>query len=271
MVAKNYRLQDYAIEPHPQTQQVLLLIAGWTGYHRVLWFCYPNACSNRFDPNTPGYDWAMWIDWAEDNYDELDELLQMMTNIICIADRLRLSFALGYHFHPSFEGEGRTAVGEQVYRAKPYGRPLSDSHRAAADQLADWFISFFRRHPAYLKTDYLVPVPAGTDKRFDLPTYIVDHVCTALNIQNGTQFVSKKLTEQSQKDLTFADRQQNIRNAFTVDPEAPFAGKVVTVIDDIYDSGTTMSEFARALSSHGAYVQGLTATRVNRGKDHVAP
>lgn len=266
MIPKNHKLQAYKVEYLPQKRQALVLATGWEGYHRILSITYPNACKSQFNAKDPEYSWGTYIDWTQDTCDELEHLLRMMTNVVCIEDQMRLSFALGYHFHSTYEGEGHTTVGEQVYQAKPYNNPFTASHREASDKLAHWFISFINRHPAYRRSDYLVPVPSHKSKDFDLPTYLVAQICKQSNIKNGTAFVSKNRTSESQKDLkNVEERRQNIKGAFTISPDAPFSGRVVTIIDDIYDTGTTIHEFTSVLQSAGAVVQGLTATRIKRG------
>ena len=69
-------------------------------------------------------------------------------------------------------------------------------------------------------------------------------------------------TSYPMKDLkTVKEKADNIRGAFQVDPRAPFKGRVLTIVDDIYESGTTMHELATTLQITGALVQGLTVTK----------
>jgi predicted amidophosphoribosyltransferase len=68
------------------------------------------------------------------------------------------------------------------------------------------------------------------------------------------------------KQLDRTARKQNLRGAFAVRPGIRLSGAVV-LIDDIYTTGTTMDEAARALRAAGAeYVYFLTASIV-RGED----
>ena len=50
-------------------------------------------------------------------------------------------------------------------------------------------------------------------------------------------------------------------------PNISLAGKLVTIIDDIYQTGVTLHEIAMVLQSKGATVQGLVATKTFRDLD----
>ena len=56
----------------------------------------------------------------------------------------------------------------------------------------------------------------------------------------------------SQIGLTSHQRRQNLRGAFTVSRAAEVTGREVLVVDDVYTTGTTVSECARVLRRAGA-------------------
>lgn len=261
MVSKNYKLQDFYTER--KAHQIKVLASGWIGYYQALKLIYNSSCKSSFDAK-PEYQWGVFIDDANNVIDEIDTFLQMMMNVVAIKDNMRQSFALGYHFHSDYEGEGRTEVGSKVYNAKPYNKSVSSQNLENAQVLAVWFSSFIERHPLYRNTDYLMAVPCKQNKGFDLPTYLVKQISNKLGIANGSQFVQKKDTSHSQKDIKAQDRAENIKGAFILSPNVNLRGKVITIIDDIYDTGSTINELGKVLQEQDIIVQGLTATRINR-------
>ncbi|MFQ5852473.1 MAG: double zinc ribbon domain-containing protein [Candidatus Binatia bacterium] len=57
---------------------------------------------------------------------------------------------------------------------------------------------------------------------------------------------------QPQTQLPEEDRRNNVRGAFSVDPEKSVRGKAVLLLDDVYTSGATVNECSRALIHSGA-------------------
>lgn len=118
---------------------------------------------------------------------------------------------------------------------------------------------------------YIVCVPCKADKDFDLPTHLTGQISNKLDIPNGSHFVHKTAGAKSQKDVPTDKRDENIKGAFAVSTDVSFKDKVVTIVDDIYDTGSTINELGRVLKQVGAKVQGITATRINRRSYHDLP
>lgn len=69
----------------------------------------------------------------------------------------------------------------------------------------------------------------------------------------------------SQGFLKAGERAQNVRNAFAVRSDVDVSGKNILLIDDVYTTGATVSECAKALKDKGASaVNVLTLARVVR-------
>ena len=63
-------------------------------------------------------------------------------------------------------------------------------------------------------------------------------------------FVSKKCNKL--EDVKALIKQENIKDAFSYDHPEDIDGKKILLLDDIYDSGATMKEIGRLLTSMGA-------------------
>lgn len=73
-----------------------------------------------------------------------------------------------------------------------------------------------------------------------------------LGLQLNTEALARLRPTDTQTGLTRHQRQQNIRGAFGVTQPAQVAGHDVLLIDDVYTTGTTVSECARVLRQAGA-------------------
>jgi predicted amidophosphoribosyltransferase len=190
------------------------------------------------------------------------KLLDLFARTVCIDTALEQAFALDYHMQSG--GGGRTAVGDLVYRAKPYKKPAKDTHKQAAAELAEIFVDFITCHPSYARSDFVIPVPFFGQKSYDLPAFLARQICNRLQIPSGSHLVKKVQLTKSVKDLPFEEKFNAIRDAFQVVSDTSVQGKLITLIDDIYQSGATLHELARTLQQAGARVQGLAATKTAR-------
>ncbi len=56
----------------------------------------------------------------------------------------------------------------------------------------------------------------------------------------------------AQTDLDGAARRKNLRGAFAADPSIPLRGRRIILVDDVYTTGTTVTECAQTLKKAGA-------------------
>src|SRR6202030_4303289 len=78
----------------------------------------------------------------------------------------------------------------------------------------------------------------------------VGGVSGRLALQGGV--LERRRETQSQTGLTRHQRRENIRGAFVVARPEQIAGREVLLVDDVFTTGTTVSECARVLHRAGA-------------------
>ncbi len=117
-------------------------------------------------------------------------------------------------------------------------------HRAAADLLAD--------------IDYLVPVPLHRarlfQRRYNQSALLAQHLGALAGKPVLFETLRRARATPSQGHRKRAERQENMRGAFTVPPRA--AGRIVgqrlALIDDVMTTGATVEECAKTLRAAGA-------------------
>lgn len=251
-----YQIKEFSIQH--QLHQMLISIDGARNYYHILRgafkeYFFSAAFADRY---RPGY-WGTFVhNISEENRKDIIRLLDVFKKAVFIEDALTQTFALDHHWKPGYS-RGRTDIGQLFYKAK-YD---SDEHLHSAEPLSKHFEDFFSCHPSYLYTDFVIAVPPNKVKTFDLPGYLVEKLCTNVNLTNGQEHV-KRVKETKMKDKkTRMEKIEEIRSAFEVNPTNPFKGKTVTIIDDIYQTAITLHELAITLQSVGANVQALVATK----------
>ena len=101
-----------------------------------------------------------------------------------------------------------------------------------------------------------MPVPLHRSKlrtrEFDQALALARHVSQGVGIPLWADVLIRHRPTLSQVGLSAAERQRNIRGAFTVQKPQYCAGKALLLIDDVYTTGATVQECARLLRQAGA-------------------
>jgi ComF family protein len=132
-----------------------------------------------------------------------------------------------------------------------------------AKPLAALAIRALREEPA---ADVIVPVPLHPSRLrargFNQSLLIADRLGRHLGRPVCAVDLIRTVATEPQTSLSRRERIRNLRRAFVVRHTDAFAGRRVLLIDDVYTTGTTINECAKALRSAGAAsVSALTLAR----------
>ena len=112
--------------------------------------------------------------------------------------------------------------------------------------------------PGFLLPDLLCPVPLGrrrlAERGFNQALEIARPLARALGVGLYPTLMARVRDTPAQSLLTPAERQRNLRLAFTVTPGALLLvrGCHVGIVDDVMTSGQTLDQLAATLKRHGA-------------------
>lgn len=128
---------------------------------------------------------------------------------------------------------------------------------------------------AYENCDYIIPVPLHKkrlQKRGFNQALLLAKVCFGdSDPRIKTSVLRRTRNTAPQVSLDGKERRRSLKNAFAVTPGIDLSGTTVCLVDDVYTTGTTVSECCRGLLSSGSVkVHVLTLARVNapgRGRD----
>jgi ATP-dependent DNA helicase RecQ len=160
-------------------------------------------------------------------------------------------------FHSRYDGDAasRSVIGELVFRYK-YGQ-----EHQLAEELARRWCDLLAAHPELPACEAVVPVPPSQHRASDPMTVLAQTLAKQLKIPVWTNVLLKTRATRPQKELTsLAQKRANVAGAFAV--QGDVRGKLVILIDDLYDSGATLEEAAKVLSRGG--VSGMVVLTLTR-------
>ncbi len=128
--------------------------------------------------------------------------------------------------------------------------------------LAPWFAGLLRdavlARPALVLPDMLCPVPLGArrlvERGFNQALEIARPLGRSLGVPVQARLAARAVETRAQSGVAPGERRQNMRGAFSVEPEmmARLEGRHVGVVDDVMTSGSTLDELASTLKQAGA-------------------
>ncbi|HUU02405.1 MAG TPA: hypothetical protein VM425_13255 [Myxococcota bacterium] len=208
---------------------------------------------------------------ADEDIEDLSKWLGDIDKAVAIRDCLALSFAMDYEREYGNPDNDQTETGALRASAKTYGglRPTDTSMRAA-DNLASRLAGFIRDIRAYNYSQCVVAVPPSSlSKPFDLPTHLAKTVAAELQWADLSSAVRTVKERPQLKNLPVGEKLEALDGTVKVESEA-VKGRVVTLIDDLYQSGVTMNYVAMKLQKAGARaILGLACEKTLRNDDNV--
>jgi hypothetical protein len=186
---------------------------------------------------------------------EVKHWVEIVGKYVAIKDYLALSFAIDYSREGGKPEHSRTAVGSLVVRAKPYGgQAATPDAKTAADQLVEACVSFLREMTCYDSADCIVAMPPSDPLRaYNLPRYLAEGIVRTgyCPVQDLTRHVKTVNHRRPIKNEAHENKLDALLETIEVDPDV-FQGKTVFLIDDLYQSSTSMNYCALLLLRAGA-------------------
>ncbi|MCM1056229.1 MAG: ComF family protein [Firmicutes bacterium] len=141
------------------------------------------------------------------------------------------------------------SAAESIYRFKYGGR--REYAAFFGEQIVDYLGDFIRE----LDPDGLVPIPLHRRRKarrgYNQAALLADAVGRRMGIPVYKNLLVRTRNTTPQKKLNREERQNNLKKAFNI-PQNDVKLKVILVFDDIYTTGATIDEAARALRAAGA-------------------
>lgn len=216
----------------------------------------------NYNPNFQNY-WHLIN--SDEELNRISEWETSQRDRVFLRDCLSLSLALGFNLEDNTSGK-RTEIGELEYRAKNH------RDRKAIEELGRRCIATITELPFYRDADIIAAVPPKPDKTFDLPTEMAKIISTHTGKSDITSYFSFGNVKGSVKEAPLEKKWAEWENAdlsLNTAKIDDLKDKKVILIDDKYQSGTTIQFVAMVLQKSGvSEIYGLCLVKTLRDTDN---
>lgn len=219
---------------------------------------------------------ATYLNGVVEGSDELARIRSLIAKVgdyVGIRDHLAMSFALDYEREDGDPNKPQTEIGRLRAQAKPYDRgPATANSLAATMSLTNVLCEFLATVECYWRVEAVCAVPPSDPTK---PFHLAGSLASRVGEQRELPDVSSSLVTSGPRSsvrLTAASEKADvIDGSMRADPEG-IADRVILLVDDLYQSGTTMNYAAMMLLGVGARaVFGLACEKTCRNDDNVSP
>jgi ComF family protein len=138
------------------------------------------------------------------------------------------------------------------FKYQPY---LKDLAKTLSSILVDHLVLSHKNVEEIWKNSVLIPVPLDKKKLkmrgYNQSEELAKELSKVLQIPLISNNLIKIKYTAPQMELSKKQRENNLENAFIIKNPAEFAGKKIFLVDDVYTTGSTMSECAKILKNSG--------------------
>jgi hypothetical protein len=232
--------------------------------------CGPHSARFHKDEVHP---WVLELKGRDSGAERLAQArawLDTAGQFVAIRDWLDLSFALDYDRDHGRLDAARTRIGALRFRAKPLDdRPTPDVLEAA-NALTAACLEFLERMTCYHGADAIAAAPpARSDQPYDLPGYLARGIAQARGLKNLSPSIRTVRDRPDTKRRPLDAKLKNITGSVALDA-AEFKGHSLILVDDIYQSGTSLNYLAKLLYDAGATaIYGLVCEKTSRDDDNI--
>lgn len=204
---------------------------------------------------------------------DVADWVETVGKYVAIQDLLAISFALDYTCQAGNPENEWTDIADQRKNAKPYGEEkATTAHLKAAEQLADRCLEFLEEMTCYDPADAIIAVPpSDPNKCYNLPRELARLIANHKQLQDLSDSVFDMKQHDPIKNTSKENKLAILRQAARIKDDTEVQGRTIILIDDLYQSGTTMNYYAKLLLDVGAVsVLGLACEKTCRNDDNVS-
>ncbi len=213
---------------------------------------------------------GLWLPINDEaTYKRVSRFVKRYNNTVFIRDALNMSCAIDKNMrspNPLSTGESNyTEIGRLEYEAKYLESP------SALEELVYVVDDFVRRTPIYNNADVIIAVPSSKVDAVSLPQKIVHRLATLQKPHNTINAIKWCKNKRPLKAISVQQKWDLLEQTGLCVRGDSLIGKKVILLDDMYQSGTTLNYIGRKILQAGARaVYGLTLVKSLSNADNIS-
>ena len=260
------RLENFAVVPDASGHQ--LWLRGPLEVIPQILLCDPRYVDVT-RPAILGPQWTHWL-WGPGGSPSPDThaLVTLLGEVLTLPAAPNLDFAITLDWYKVPEdgvpGDrwANSRLGQLVHRGKYWYKADPDGQRTVGLPLVADLLGIIQRHPVLRRANRVASVPGHDRELLNFGARVAATVARDLPLPLARVTCVTPYRPEA-KTLPRDAKRQMLANTFRCDHT--LTDETVLIVDDVYASGSTMCETARALRAAGAAaVYGLTAVRTMR-------
>ena len=214
-------------------------------------------------------EYGLWLPIYEIAiYKKVSYFVKQYNDIVFIRDALNMSCSIDKNMKspdPLVTGESDyTEIGRLEYEAK------YQEDTDALDELVRIVDDFIHRTPIYKNADMIIAVPSSKVGTISLTQSIVNRLATLQNPHNTTNAIKWCKNKPPLKTVSVQEKWDLLEQTKLCVQRASLIGKRVILLDDMYQSGTTLNYIGRKILQAGARaVYGLALVKSLSNTDNI--
>ncbi|GAA4100017.1 phosphoribosyltransferase [Mucilaginibacter panaciglaebae] len=196
---------------------------------------------------------------TEDDFKTIEVFVEKYKETVFLRDRLDLSMALSENIT---ENDELTTIGQLEDSAK------YKNDENSVTRLSEICASFINNTPFYNNADFICAVPPSDPLTNNLPRKVIEQLSN-VKCENISLSVNWERKKQQLKELVL-EQKWDALTAVNLSIKRDLKDKKIILVDDLYQSGTTMQYIAMKLKEAGSsHIFGLSFVKARNNGDYV--
>ena len=128
--------------------------------------------------------------------------------------------------------------------------------KGVSEFLGKYTKEYLSKFEPFDKIDFIVPVPLHKVKKrsrgFNQSEFLTRVISEKTNWTHITDLILRKKFTETQTKLSRTKRQENVSDAFKLNPKFNIENKSILIVDDVFTTGATINSTCKLLRNHNA-------------------